>query len=683
MFRLRHLSFFLALCPFLSDQVPGSPNVVFVIVDDLNGLPLHPDGMPLAPTPHIDRLARRGVSFTNAHCNDPICAPSRATLMFGLYPQTSGLYWFENWRQNDILNRCVSLNQHLRQNGYSVYGTGKIYHGGAGNPKHFDDYDLRTSFGPWPWDGRKETARGYFPHPDQKYLLDGDPDIPFQWEHHFGPLSKIPHWQADPETGAPGYRGWRLFGKPWKHGVDGERDLMPDELYARFSREILSGDHQKPFALFTGLVRTHTPLYAPQEYYDRFPLDSIEFPVTLRGDRDDCAAALVDPRLYGFRRYKMLSKHSDKPLLKQWIQAYLACVSFVDDQVGVILDAVEASPARDNTIVILTSDHGFHMGDKEFLYKQSLWDGATRVPLIVAGVEDMPEGAVCHHPVSLVDIYPTLIDLCDLPEAPNQFGNGYTLEGHSLRPFLMNPESGRWTGPDAAITALPGKDHMHLNQHDGTWYPHFSIRTKDWRYTLCASGEEELYDFRNDPHEWHNLANDPKHTKTKSELREKLIALRDGDRWRPLEDLQSWTYGTYKGGATQSKAGLRFVGGDSLRLSAKGSMKNFEWEGEWKTQQMNDLRFSYHARVQDDELAGVLASIPKSGEEAKQKGIDFRPNDWNRYRIRVTGKRCQVWVNHRVYSDTLGKVGEGRLGIDFPDADHATIELRNVRIREL
>ncbi|MEM9281071.1 MAG: sulfatase-like hydrolase/transferase [Verrucomicrobiota bacterium] len=643
-------------------QSDEQPNVVFIIVDDLNYLPLHLEGKPEVSTPHIDRLAAKGVTFTNAHTNDPICAPARAALLFGIYPQTSGLYWFENWLDNEILKSSVSLNQHFRDEGYGVFGAGKIYHGGIGKTLGFDDYGDRTNFGPWPWDGTESGARGFLPHPDQQYLLDADPEVPYQWEQTFGSLSKIPDWRSQPESDVPGYKGWTLFGEPWKHGAEGDRDLLPDERYAAFAEHILAQEHENPFALFVGLVRTHTPLYAPQEYFDRFPLDSIVLPEILEGDTEDTARALRNPELYGFRRFQMLAKHPEKDLLKQWIQAYLACVSFVDDQVGSILDAIEASSEADNTIVILTSDHGFHMGEKDFLYKQSLWDGATQVPLMVAGVDGMKQGAKSHAPVSLIDLYPTLNDLCGLDPDPNAAGNGYTLEGHSLKPLLFDPD-GDWTGPDVAITALPGKDHMQLKQHLGTPYPHFSIRAKDWRYTLCSNGEEELYHFETDPNEWHNLASDPAHEATKAMLRKKLIALRDGDGWESIP----------------SEATGQAV------LEIAGPRPSFEWQGEIRSEEIGSLSFTFHAKKKDDLWIEARATLPQSSSDAENtgSGISFDESDWNHYRIRVLGDRCQVWINHRVFSDERGEKGWGKIRLRQANSSSAKFEIRNARIKNL
>ena len=203
---------------------------------------------------------------------------------------------------------------------------------------------------------------------------------------------------------------------------------------------------------------------------------------------------------------------------KKWTQAYLACVAFVDDQIGKILDSLENSEYAKNTIVILTSDHGFHMGEKDFIYKQSLWDRGTKVPLMISGIPGMVEGKNCTQPVSLIDIYPTFVDLCQLPKAPNKGKSNYPLEGFSLKTLALDPK-GEWMGPDVAITALPGKDHIMNRQFKGALFPHFSVRSEEWRYTLSSTGEEELYNYRIDPDEFTNLANNPEYFSIKNNLR--------------------------------------------------------------------------------------------------------------------------------------------------------------------
>lgn len=600
------------------------PNVLFIIVDDLNDMPLHPAGKPSVPTPNFDRLAARGVSFTNAHCNDPICAPSRSSMLTGLYPQTSSLYWFEDYRENAILGRCVTLTEHLATNGYGVYSVGKIYHGNQ-DPKGF--YVKRGpggNIGPWPWDGRKQTQRGLIPHPQQMYFFadDADPDMDYQWEHTFGPLTNVPSYAADPSNGVPGYRGWRLSGKPFRYESDDDRDAMPDETNAAWAADVLQSEHAKPFALFTGFSRTHTPLYAPQEYFDLFPLDAIKVPEAfLEGDLDDCSPTLANRSLYAFRRYQMLFKHEDRPeLYKQWLQAYMACVAFIDDQVGTVLDALEASPYADNTVVILTSDHGFHVGGKEAIYKQTLWDSGTRIPFIVSGIPGMPQGVTCDQPISLIDVYPTFVDLCDLPDNPHAGRVNYELEGHSIVPLAKNPAGG-WSGPEVTIMALPGKDHSQHREHIGTLYPHFSVRARDWRYSLTSDGQEELYRYSTDPNEFKNLADDPEFAEVKARLKRQLIAMRDGSRWKTLDALP-----TRNVEAFELQARLRGNTGFKLGKLEIGNVKS--------------------------NRAGAV-------------------------RIRAAGKRVQVWLDGRVYSD---RVFESELK---PGVLTATSKLGDIRLREL
>ena len=607
-------------------QPPSRPNVLFIIVDDLNDMPLHPAGKPQVPTPNFDRLAKRGVSFTNAHCNDPICAPSRSSMMTGLYPQTSSLYWFEDYRKNAVLSKSVTLTEHLFTNGYGVYGVGKLYHGNQDPKQFYTERGASGNIGPWPWDGRKANQRGYIPHPQQLYFYadDADPDLDYKWEHTFGPLSRVPQYAADPDKGIAGYRGWRLSGKPWRYVSDEDRDPMPDESHARWTAGILAQKHQdKPFAIFTGFSRTHTPLYAPRKYFDQFPLDQIEVPKAyLEGDLKDCAPSLANTSLYAFRRYHMLFKHKDRPqLFKEWLQAYMACVAFIDDQVGTVLDALEASPHADNTLVILTSDHGFHVGGKESLYKQTLWDSGTRIPFIVAGLEGMPQGVTCKQPVSLIDVYPTYIDLCDLPRNPNAQRSGYPLDGHSLKPLLLDPK-GEWSGPEVAITALPGKDHSQHRQHIGTLYPHFSVRARDWRYSLTSDGQEELYHYPDDPHEFTNLADNPKYTKTKARLRTQLVAMRDGDRWQDYPSLPKWEFSAFE-----------------LLAEVKG-----------------DAQFKLGGSV----VAEVLTP------------------QWTPIRIRVAANRSQVWLDNRVASDTIRETTFPSGALQVDDS-----KLRNIRIRKI
>lgn len=661
---------FLFSCLLLQAE---KPNVVFIIVDDLNDMPYQPDGKPLVPTPNIDRLKAQGVTFTNAHTNDPICAPSRASMLFGLYPQTTSLYWFEDWRDNGIYSQSVSLHDNLRDGGYSVYGTGKIYHGGQNGL--FDEFGVYGDVGPWPWDGQDSNFR--LPHPQQMFLYEGvDADMDYKWEHVFGPLSQTPVWPADPENNIPGYTGWRLFGKPFKYNGPAERDLLADELSAQWSAEVIKRDHDKPFALFTGLIRTHTPLYAPDDYFDRFPLDSIELPKVDPNDLNDVSTALGNEELYGFRRYKMLFRHEDKDLFRKWLQAYMACVAFVDDQVGTILDALEASPHKENTIVFFTSDHGFHVGEKNFLYKGSLWEPSTRIPLIVSGAPVVLKGAECDQPVSLIDIYPTFNELLGLNPNPNAEGSGYELEGHSLMPFLKDPENGTWQGPDVAISTIPGKNHMLHRVYEGSLYPHFSVRSKGWRYSLASTGEEELYNHNDDPFEWKNLAHDPAHSIIKGSLKAQLIELRDGDRWTSLERLDAWSMPSGVGETQQRGEEIRLSGTGSFEIASTNSYEHFEFEADIQTSSDNAFRIAYRGSSGN----GITTPVVGSDEASWSK---FQNGEWNRYRIRVHNGRHQLWINNRYVSDYVEETPSGSGPIRILFNGGSGIRVRAARVRGL
>jgi arylsulfatase A-like enzyme len=330
----------------------------------------------------------------------------------------------------------------------------------------------------------------------------------------FGPLSDIPSFEPDVDTRIPGFQGWHLAGEAFRYISEEDRDLTPDERCAEWAIEVLNRSHERPFFLAVGFNRPHVPMYAPKKYFDLFPLDTIQMPPYLSDDFRDCARALLDSDRKGWQNFRLLHAANGELMWKRWIQAYLANVAFVDDQLGRILDALDRSPYSDNTIVFFTSDHGFHMGEKDWLFKNSLWEEATRVPLVIKAPDVAIAHRCCDHPVSLVDIYPTLIDLCRLPEDPHAQGNGRSLDGFSLKPFLEDPDRSDWAGPSAAITLLSARGG-----------PHFSIRSRRWRYTLCGNGEEELYDHAVDPHEWHNLADHSEHERVKTTLRKQLLSM--------------------------------------------------------------------------------------------------------------------------------------------------------------
>jgi len=579
--------------PAGEDRPPLVPrNVLVILCDDLNDAIPVLGGHPRAITPNIDRLQERGVAFTNAHCNAPKCAPSRASLWSGLYPSTTGYYTANiqleyDWRELPILEDSRTLMEHFRNNGYTVYGTGKIFHNGMADDTVLDVVGAKPSFGPFPWGGEYEPWNGCGCG-DPIWCVRkgaGHPDLPppldlSYWEG-FAPLSTVPD--------VNGFHGWSMACEDFFYADEQHRDLMPDEESTELVAQWLAAA-QEPFLMVIGLNRPHIPRYVPREYFDLYPLEGIELPPVLDDDLLDCPGILWRDPCTGApdvpsAGLQELLDAGGIELWKRWVQSYLASVSFVDARLGDMLDALDASDRADDTILVFSSDHGQHMGEKGRLSKGTLWEETTRVPLIISGpgIGAAP-AATCDHPVSLIDLYPTLIDLMDLPPEPNDLllgGNGYPLDGHSLVPFLNDPSTDDWAGPPVAVTALFGPYNVPNGRPSAAADQHLSVRSRCWRYTLCSDGTEELYYHGggsecqfgpqdDDPQEWTNLAWDPQFLPVKLELRAQLCDLTGMqipsevlmlESWRAqpagagLDDLLGWSPADADG--TDSRGGIR------------------------------------------------------------------------------------------------------------------------------
>ncbi len=468
------LAYVFAFCSLVG-QVPAAdkkPNVLFIAIDDLNDWTGCLAGHPQARTPHMDRLASRGTLFTNAHCQAPLCNPSRTSVLTGLRPSTTGIYALEPWfRTVDRLRERDSLPQHFMASGYRTMSVGKIWHG-AYPPKE-DRPNEFTVFGP--------NTAGAKP---KKKLVE------------------------TPEGNHPAV-DWGMF----EHRDEDEKDAHTADWAVE---QLRNASGEQPFFLAVGFHLPHVPCYANQKWMSLFPADGLTLPPVKADDRDDL------PRFASYMNWRL-----PEPRLSwlkandQWtslVQSYLACTSFMDSQIDRLMDALEASGQADRTIVVLWSDHGWHVGEKGATGKTTLWERSTRVPLIFAG-PGVSANARCAQPAELLDIYPTLIDLCGLPKRDD-------LEGHSLVSQLTNSAAARsWP----AITTHGPDNH--------------SVRTTDWRYIHYADGSEELYDERNDPNEWTNLATSPEHASIRSEMshlmpaksaapapgsKSRLVELRDG-----------------------------------------------------------------------------------------------------------------------------------------------------------
>ena len=433
------------------------PNVVSLSVDDLNDWVGCLGGYPGVKTPNIDKLARRGVLFSDAHCVAPLCNPSRTAILSGLRPSTSGIYNNDQYLRTSHPD-VVTMPQYFRRNGYHVAGAGKVFHHVAGHnpPDQWDEFQLQQFDDPWyrradwyPWNKRIPAPKG---HP---------------------------------------YNGLKDFAGEFDWGVlETPEDQYGDQKAVNFAKEFLGRKHTKPFFLATGMWHPHIPMYAPQRFFDMYPEATVHIPDT----RDDDLADLppLAQKLAAFRRPEFERIRSTGKW-KDFVRAYLACISFADALVGSVVDALDNSEYASNTILVFWSDNGWHLGEKQHVHKSTLWQRSTHVPFIFSGPGLKATGTARTQPVTTFDIYPTLVDLCGLPANPR-------VEGKSLRPLLENPKAKR---DPAVSTHLPGT--------------HCVIDEK-WRYIVYADGSEELYDRKADRNEYTNIASNPRHASVKQRL---------------------------------------------------------------------------------------------------------------------------------------------------------------------
>jgi len=434
--------------------VADRPNVLFISVDDLNDFPAFMQRYPDAKTPHMDRLAKRGLVFTNAHCQFPLCGPSRASVMSGLLPSTLGYVHHMKDRQLQQRSRELGtelIHSYFASHGYKTMAVGKICH------SHVPQGSVDQSGG-----------RGSF----------------------HGGTGKLK-------------RNWTQEGTStdWAAAPDKDEQL-PDHKAATWAVDRLGEKHDKPFFLMLGLLRPHVPWYVPKPWFDLYDKKTLSLPPYRQNDLDDVPKMAKEISILPqMPRTEWATKND------QWrniLHAYLACISFSDHQVGRVLKALEKSPYRDNTIIVLWSDHGYHMGEKNTFQKHSLWERSTHVPLVIAGPGAKP-GVRCERVVSLIDLYPTLLEMCGLPQNKKN-------EGRSLVPLMQDPKQ-PWPYP-----AIVGWKHGS-----------FAIQDEQYRYIRYSDGSEELYDSVKDPNEWTNLAGKPELDGIKRRLAESIPSNQNGD----------------------------------------------------------------------------------------------------------------------------------------------------------
>ncbi len=426
-----------------ADEPPRKLNVLFIAVDDLNNS-LGCYGHPLVKSPNIDRLAQRGVRFDRAYCQYPLCNPSRTSLLSGRRPDATGIV-NNNQPPRTNLQDVIFLPEYFGQNGYFTARVGKVAHGA------FEDavkWDVSENPGRKPAGGEDQVQQ--------------------------------------PQEG-----GLKLT---WK-ATDNKDEDEPDGRTARRIAELIAKNKDKPFFIAAGFHKPHLPFVAPKKYFEMYPAEKIELPKEPADVRKD-----VPPIAFTATAGDEKMTDADK---RQAIAAYFACVSFMDAQVGVLLDTMDRLKLWDNTVVVLWGDHGWQLGEHGGLWrKMTLFEESARVPLLVAA-PGKKAGVASPRLVELIDLYPTLSELCGLKPAEGQ-------EGTSFVPLLSEPE--RAWKKAAFTTVARGKNTMGR-----------SIRTERYRYTEWGDEKAaELYDHDKDPQELHNLVKDPAHAETLGEMRRLL-----------------------------------------------------------------------------------------------------------------------------------------------------------------
>ena len=442
-------------------EPPSPRNILFIAVDDLNDWVGALGGHPQAVTPNMDKLAQRGLLFTNAHCTAPGCNASRTSLLMGLRPSTTGIYQnAHDWRNTSLVDSAVHLPKHFKNSGYETLGAGKLFHAHTFfDPKYLTGFSDSTA-----WDD-------YFPSLTQQMPAEAMPE---KW----------------PVNSNKKFYGGHFDWSP----LQIKTSEMADAKVVAWAKQQLSKKHERPLFLSVGIYRPHVPWYAPQKYFDRFPLESIQLPKHLDQDIEDLPEAAQKMTKSEWHQWIVANDQ-----WKSAVQGYLASLSFADDMVGELLNALDEGPLADNTTVILWGDHGYHLGEKQHWEKFALWENTTHVPLIVVSPEHTKPNTKCDTPVSLLDLYPTLIELCELQSPPQK------LEGKSFVNLLKNPTA---DSDRVAITTQGQNNH--------------AVRSRHHRYIQYADGTEELYDHKNDPHEWTNLATDKRYAEVIKNLADSI-----------------------------------------------------------------------------------------------------------------------------------------------------------------
>lgn len=458
------LSFAAAVCGCFLNAAKTQPNVLFFALDDLCDW-VGPLGYDQAVTPNMDRLADMGVTFWNAHTGGVFCAPSRAAIFSGRYAATTGCY--ESALYFQAHPDIVPMQVAFQEGGYETFGAGKLFHHPAGqiDMRGWTEFFVRTQEQRetgWPLNSWETTDRILpQPYPNSKYNQGQKPVNKFFLE--------------------------------WGKVLNEHEELMADTIRTNWACEVLASEHEKPFFVGVGLYTPHFPNYCPEKYFDLYDRDTIQPPAYKEDDLDDLPPAIRKAKINRGKQHH--EKLVALDAVKDAIHGYLACVSYADAMLGRLIDAIENGPNRDNTIIVLWSDHGYHHGEKRDWGKHTLWQRTSRVPFLWAG-PGIEKGARINATVSLLDMYPTFVDMCGLPQVEG-------LEGKSLAGALENPASA--VDRNVLLPGLVPDDYAIINEN--------------WRYIHYHDDTEELYNVKDDVNEWYNLAGNQEYDSIKKTLR--------------------------------------------------------------------------------------------------------------------------------------------------------------------
>ena len=467
------------LCIFIAtNSANAKPNVLLIVCDDLN-THVSTSGYPHIKTPYLDHLAKEGVTFNRAYCQYPVCGPSRASFLSGLYPESTGV--LDN--KADIRETrpgISSLPQFMKENGYWTGGVGKIFH----TPRH-EPGDLG-----WHEYHRFENKEFPFVTNERKKFEKENGSVEHgktrrQWKQRLQGLFTQTRGQQQPGYGPSGLKD------------DQHRDGRNARKVVEWLDKKSYGD--KPFFITVGIHKPHVPFIAPQKYFDLYPQQKLQFELSPKNDWDDIPKLAMVKRFKGFGFE--IGKENDA-LRRKYTQAYHACVSFVDAQIGLIIDKIKAQKIWDDTIVIFTSDHGYHLGEHFMWGKVTLFEECARVPLIVHVPSVSPAGETSNGLVETIGLFPTLAELCNLP--PPTY-----LQGQSYANLIRKPNS---SGNSSAYTVVSRGTQLGR-----------SIRTKRWRYAEWGETQAaELYDLEKDPKEYVNLAKSQKYLSIVKQMKNRL-----------------------------------------------------------------------------------------------------------------------------------------------------------------